>query len=172
MLLNKFPEIMNIVKRRLKVYVAEAERRYNASAGSYWYRFFRPNDNGLGGTNKVYTATYSNGAEENFFALGASITVPVANAYVVFGWYNDADYGVGGYLNIDKQGVEKMLVHARVPYQNKNPRYLYLDFDSVIVGWQQEILDFVAYNEFGADHINMCFPFMFRIASKSALNLE
>lgn len=172
MLINKYPEIMNIIKRKLRAYVAEAERRYNASAGSYWYRFFRPDDAGLGGTAKTYTATYSNGAEENFLALGSAITVPVANAYVIFGWYCDADFGVGGYLNIDKQGVEKMLVHARVPYQAQNPKYLYLDFDSVIVGWQQEILDFVAYNEFGADQICMCFPFMFRIASKSALNLE
>lgn len=172
MLINKYPEIMNIIKRKLRRYVAEAERRYNASAGSYWYRFFRPDDPAIGGTIKTYTATYSTGAEENILATAATVTVPVSNAYVCFGWYNDADFGVGGYLNIDKQGVEKMLVHARVPYMNKNPKHLYIDFDSVIVGWQQEILDFVAFNEFGADQINMCFPFMFRIASKSALNLE
>ncbi|KKN90774.1 hypothetical protein LCGC14_0223570 [marine sediment metagenome] len=172
MLINKYPEIMNIIKRRLKIYVAEAERRYNSSAGSYWYRFLRPNDPAIGGTDKVYTATYTNTAEENIFASAATITVPVSNAYVIFGWYNDADFGVGGYLKVEKQGVEKSLIHARLPYQNANPKYLYLDFDHVIVGWQQEILDPIAYNEFGADQICMCFPFMFRIASKSALNLE
>ncbi|KKL52515.1 hypothetical protein LCGC14_2284710 [marine sediment metagenome] len=172
MLVNKFPEVMGIIKRKLMIYVAEAERRYNYSAGSFWYRFMRPNDPELGGTDKVYTATFSNTAEENILATAATITVPVSNAYVSFGWYNDADYGVGGYLRVTKQGVEKSLIHARVPYQSKNPKYLYIDFDSVIVGWQQEILDFIAYNEFGADQINMCFPFMFRIASKSALNLE
>ena len=172
MLLNKYPELMNIIKRRLKGYVAEAERRYNSSVGSYWYRFFRPNDAGLGGTNKVYTATYSNGAEENFFALGSALTIPVSNAYVTFGWYVDADFGHGGYLQVKKQGVVKSEILALKPYQNDNPKYLYLDFDAVIVGWQQEVLDFVAYNAFGADQICMCFPFMFRIASKSALNLE
>jgi hypothetical protein len=171
-LINKYPEVMNIIKRRLKAYVAEAERRYNATAGSFWYRFFRPDDPDIGGTTKTYSATMSNTAEENILATASTIVVPVANAYVIFGWYCDADFGVGGYFTIDKQGVEKHLLPARTVYQAKNPKHLYLDFDHVIVGWQQEIIDPVAYNEFGADQICLCFPFMFRIASKSALNLE
>lgn len=172
MLINDFPEIMNIIKRKLKVYVAEAERRYNSSPGSYWYRFFRPNDPGIARTALTYTYTYTTANEEQLLQGAAVLTVPVSNAYVIFGWYNDADYGVGGYLRITKQGVNKSLVHARVPYLSKNPKYLYIDFDAVIVGWQQEVLDIICYNEFGADQVNMCFPFMFRIASKSALNLE
>ena len=172
MLINRYPEVMNIIKRKLKVYVAEAERRYNYSAGSFWYRFVKPNDPAIGATDKLYSYTFSNTAEENIFQSAATVTVPVSNAYISFGWYCDADYGVGGYLRVTKQGVEKSLIHARVPYHAVNPKYLYIDFDAVIVGWQQEILDFLAYNEFGADQIHMCFPFMFRIASKSALNLE
>ncbi len=173
MLINKYPEIMNIIKRKLKTYVAEAERKYNATAGSYWYRFVRPNDPGVGATNKLYSYTYTTSAEENLFVtIAAAITVPVSNAYVIFGWYLDADFGVGGYLRIEKLGVEKSLIHSNQAWLAKNPKHLYLDFDHIIVGWQQETLNPVAYNEFGADQICMCFPFMFRIASKSALNLE
>ena len=122
MLINKYPEVMNVIKRKLKVYVAEAERRYNYSAGSLWYRFLRPNDPEIGATDKLYSYTYTNTAEEKILVSAATITVPVSNAYIVFGWYNDADFGVGGYLRIKKQGVEKSLIHARIPYQAKNPK--------------------------------------------------
>lgn len=172
MLLNKYPELMNIIKRRLRAYVAEAERRYNSSVGSYWYRFLRPDDAGIAQTIHLYTYTYSNGAAEHLLEMAAPLTVPVSNAYVSFGWYVDADFGNGGYLQVKKQGVVKSEILALKPYLNENPKYLYLDFDSIVVGWQQEILDFIAWNAFGADQICMCFPFMFRIASKSALNLE
>jgi len=172
MLLNEYPELMGIIKNQLIKYVRHSEKKYNAQPGSYWYRFFRPDDPGLGGTAKTYYATYSNGAEENLLALGAAITVPTANSYVTFGWYCDMDFTDAGYLRVKKQGVMKQELLARVPYESVSPKYLYLDFDMVIYAQQQEIIDFVAYNGFGADQIGFCFPFMFRIASKSALNLD
>lgn len=171
-LLNEFPELMGIIKSQLIKYVAYAEKKYNATQGSYWYRFFRPEDSGLGGTTKVYYATFNNGAEENFLALGAAITVPTANAYVSFGWYCDMDFTDAGYLRVKKQNIIKSEILARAPYESVSPKYLYLDFDGIIFGQQQESLDFIAYNGFGADQIGFCWPFMFRIASKSALNLE
>ena len=170
--MNKYPEIMGIIKRKLKDICREAERRYNAPAGSYWYRFFRPDDNGLGGTTKVWKATYTTGAEENFLALGSAITVPDGNGYAIFGWYVDADMGDAGYLRIKVQDVIKSEILARVVYEVKNPKHFYTDFDNVIVAWNQSKLDPIVYNSFGADQICMAFPIMFRIATKAALNLE
>lgn len=172
MLLNKYPELMGILKTQLLRYVGHSEKKYNATPGSYWYRFFRPDDSGLGGTAKIYYATFTSATEENFMALGSAITVPTANSFVSFGWYCDVDLGDSGYLHVKKQNVLKSELLARVPYESKNPRYLYLDFDNIIYVQQQELIDFVVYNGFGADQIGMVFPFMFRIASKSALNLE
>ena len=173
MLVNKYPEVMNIIKAKLKQIVAEAERRYNAPAGSYWYRFFRFTDPGItGGTTLVYTDTRTTSDAEEIVSGQSALTVPVSNAYAVFGWYLDADFGNDGYVQIQKQGVTKQELHARAIYLQKNPKHLYIDFDNIIVGYQQEILAFWIYNQFGADQICMCFPFMFRIASKAALNLD
>lgn len=172
MLLNKYPELMGIIKAKLESVVQEAERRYSSPPGSYWYRFFRPDDNGIGGTANVWKSTMTSAAEEHLLAVATALTVPDANAYVSFGWYCDADLGVGGYLRALKQDVVKSEIPARAVYDVDNPRYLYLDFDNVIVGYNQEKLDFITYNGFGADQICFCFPFMFRIATKSALNLE
>lgn len=171
-LLNKYPEIMAIIKRRLKDYVRVAEEKYNATPNSYWYRFFRPNDAGIGGTEYQYYATMTDSDEEHLLAQSSAITVPVANAYVSFGFYIDADFGKGGYVQVEKQGVTKFEIPARKIYLQDDPQHLYIDFDHVVSGFQQEKLDFIFYNEFGADQICFAFPFMFRIASKSALNLE
>lgn len=172
MLVNKYPEIMDIIKTYLKRMVAEAERRYNAPAGSYHYRFFRPDDPGIGGTEKIYWQDRTNADAEELISGGSALTVPVSNAYAIFGWYIDADFGNDGYLQIDKQGVNKSEIPARTVYLMKNPKHLYIDFDAVIVGFQQEKIEFWIYNGFGADQKCLSFPFMFRIASKSALNLE
>ena len=172
MLINKYPEIMGIMKRKLEQVCKEAERRYNTKPGSYWYRFFRPDDNGIGGTANTWKATMTSAVEEHLLAQATAITVPDANAYVSFGWYLDADLGYSGYLRVLKQDVIKQEIPARAVYEVQNPKHLYLDFDNIIVGVNQEKLDFIIYNGFGADQICFAFPFMFRIATKSALNLE
>ena len=165
---------MAIIKMQLEVYVAEAERKYNAEPGSYWYRFIRPDDAGVGAANKekIYWWTASNGASEHLMEAATPMTVPVANAYACFGWYLDADFGDGGYLQIKKQNVVKWEIPARAVYLQENPKHLYIDFDSVIVGYQQELMDFISWNESGAAQKCLCMPFMFRIASKAALNLD
>lgn len=170
-LLNKYPDIMAIIKMQLEEYVREAERKYNAEPGSYWYRFIRPDDPGIAGTAQRYWTSWTNATALHILGQ-AALTVPVANAYACFGWYLDFDPGDGGYLQILKQNVVKWEIPARQVYLQDNPKHLYIDFDSVVVGYQQELMDFITRNEIGAAQIGMSIPFMFRIASKAALNLD
>jgi len=172
MLVNKYPNLALKIKQALQYYVRIIERKAKAPAGSYWYRAFRPNDPEIGGTQRVYTATMTNGAEEHLLAQSSSITVPAANGYVSFGWYIDADFGVGGYVNAKKNTVVKSEIMARLIYEQKDPDHLYLDLDHVIFGKEQDVIDFIFYNAFGADQVCMALPMMFRIASRSSLNLE
>lgn len=175
MLVNKYPELMGIMKRYLRAVVAECERRYKADPGTYWYRFFRPTDDEIGGTAKKYYGTFTNATAEYLLAnngAGAAFNVPTANAYVSFGWYCDCDLGYGGYFLVEKQDVVKHELLAQTVYNMENPKHLYLDFDSVIVGFQQEKLAFKTMNNFGADQKGLIFPFLFRVATKSALNLQ
>lgn len=171
-LLNEHPELMQIIKDKLKAYVGYVEKMYNAPAGSYWYRFFKPDDTGIGGTAHQYYSTITDVTEENLLSLGAAITVPTANAYVIFGVYCDFDPNYQGYVHIKKQGVLKNEIPLRMVYEQDHPKYLYLDFDNILFAVEQENFDFVIYSAFGADQAGMCIPFMFRIASKAALNLE
>jgi len=171
-LLNKYPGLMATIKAALEEKARYCEKKYNEPVNSYHYRFFKPDDPGIGGTANQYYATMSNGAEEHLLAQASAITVPTANAYMSFGWYVDADLADSGYLRVLKHNVIKQEILAIKPYQSANPKYLYLDFDSVIFSQQQELVDYIIYNGFGADQICMAIPFMFRIASKAALNLE
>ena len=163
---------MGKIKKALLYYVRKTEAKAKAPPGSYWYREFLPDDPGIGGTAKTYTATMSNTVEEHLLAQATAITVPTANAYVSFGWYLDADLGDGGYLRTEKNSVVKSETIARMVYNQKDPKHMYLDFDHIIFGQEQDLIGFKIYNGFGADQICMALPVMFRIASKGALNLE
>lgn len=169
-LMNKFPEFQTMIKEQMEHYVETVERHTHSDPGTMWYRFFRPNDPGIGGTQYTYSASYTNATEMHILGV-AAITVPVSNAYVSFGWYVDVDLGDNGYLLVKKQTVTKDELKGRVPYEQQEPRHLYLDFNCVVFSEEQDIVDYVTYNDFGAAQIGICIPFMFRIASKEALNL-
>lgn len=173
LLINQYPEIMNIIKSYLIRIVRESERRYNAPVGSYWYRFFRMDDSILsGGTAKTWEQTFTSSDEEEIIAGTAAIPVPVSMTVAVFGWYLEFDPDAAGYIRIAKNGVNKWEIPARIVYEQQNPKHLYIDFDSVIVAYQQDKLDMYTYQETGVAQIGLSLPFMFLIASKSKLNLE
>jgi hypothetical protein len=173
MLINQYPEIMNIIKGYLVRIVRESERRYNAPVGSYWYRFFKMDDTILsGGTARTWEQTFTTTDEEEIIAGTAAIAVPVSMTVAVFGWYCDFDPFAAGYARIAKNGVTKWEIPLRIVYDQRNPRHLYIDFDSVVVGYQQDKLDIYTYQETGGNQIGLSLPFMFVIASKSKLNLD
>lgn len=175
MLLNDYPELMYVIKKKLLYFVAKAEKKYNADPGDYWYRFWRADDPSIAKTADVYYGTFGNGVEDHLLGdgiLDAGFTVKAGNCFASFGWYLDFDPGDGGYLLIKKQNVVKSSLPARKVYEQKNPKHLYLDFDHVIYSEQQELVDYICYNDFGADQIGLAMPFMFRIATKASLNLE
>ena len=171
MLQNRYPHIMARIKRRLRYYVRRTEKKAGGVPNSFWYREFHPNDPQLGGTDKVYWVTFTNTTEEHLLAQAAAFTVPVANAYVSFGWYIDFDGGYG-YVQSKKQTVVKQEIPISIIYQAKDPKHLYLDFDHVIFCEEQQLIDFVIYSAFGADQKGFGFPVLFRIASRAALKLE
>lgn len=171
MLINEHPELAAIIKSKLEYFVDKAERKYNADKGSYWYRFFRPDDIDIGGTKYQYYADMSNNAEEHLLAQASAFTIPTAEAYAAFGWYVEGDLGADGYLLYKKQEREKWELPGRIPYEQKNPDHLYIDFDHVMYGEHKELLDFITCNKFGVDQILVSIPVLFRIARKSTLGL-
>lgn len=174
MLQNEFPEVMAKIKRKLEHYVKMTEKRTRAAPGSYWYRFFEPDDPGISGTAQTWSSTFTASTVEHMLAQSSQITVPTANALVYVGWYCDFEPGTGGYLEVNKQNVTKSLIPARLVYNAKNPKHVYLDLDHVVFGEENELVDFRTYQDHvsGNDQIGLCFPLLFRIASRSALNLE
>jgi len=170
-LLNEFPELGLIIKRLLKRFTKRAENKYNADPDSFGYRFFRPEDPEIGGTAKQYYATHTAVTEEHLLAKATPITVPTANAYVSFGWYCDFDPAQTGYFRVLKQDVVKSELLARVVYEAKNPKHVYLDFDHVIYTEAQEKVDYIIYNGQAFDQIGIAIPLMYRIADKEALGL-
>lgn len=158
--------------RALGGYVREAEKKHNAEPGTYWYRFFRPDDSLVGGTAKTYYATFTTVTEENVLATGSVMTVPTGEAAAIFGIICLLDLGEDGYIQIKKETVTKVSIPALIPYRQQNPTGYYIDLDTVIVGEENAKLDFVTYNGHGADRAGIVIPLMFRIATRSALNLE
>lgn len=152
--------------------VWEAEKQYNAKHGTYWYRFFRPNDPFVGGTEKVYYATFTTVTEEELLALGSAITVKTREMIAIFGWICDIDLGRAGYLQIKKHGTVKQELHPRIVWRQQKPDNMYIDLDTVIYGVENEVFNFIVYNGYGADRSGIVIPIMFRIASRSALNLD
>lgn len=173
MLMNKYPNLAEKVKKKLMYYVRITERKARAEPGTYWYRPFRPDDPGIGGTANTFFATFTASTREHLLAQATALTVPTANAYVSFGWYIDFDPGNGGYVEALKQNVIKSQLPARMIYQSPEPAHMYLDFDHVIFGEEQDLIDFIVYqaHDTGNDQIGFALPIMFRIGSRSALNL-
>ena len=154
-------------------FVRETEVKHNAQVGSYWFRFFKPDDPMItGGTTKTYDAALTTATEENLLALGAVVTVPTGEAVASFGWICMVDLGRRGYLHIKKEGVLKSEIPARVVYRQQDPAHFYFDMDMVIFGQENAKLDFVIYNGNAFDVTDVCIPILFRIASRAALNLE
>jgi hypothetical protein len=170
-LMNQHPALVAILKEKLEYFVRKAEKKYNAPAGSYWYRFIRPDDAGVGGTQYTYTSTYTNGTAVDWIPAG-NMTIPTGNSLVCFGWYLDFDPGQGGYLLIQKQNVTKSELIGRFVYEQTEPDHLYIDLDHVIYAEEQEVIRFRVMNNFGANQIGIAWPFAFRIASKTALNFD
>lgn len=154
-------------------FVRQTEIKHNAQQGSYWYRFFKPDDSMIsGGTAKTYDATLTSVTEENILATGAVVTVPTGEAMASFGWICMADLGRRGYLRVKKEGVVKSEVPARIVYRQQDPEHYYIDLDTVIFGEENAKIDFVIYNGNAFDVTDVVVPIMFRIASRAALNLE
>lgn len=178
MLQNGYPHIAQRIKNALVNYfVPNTEKKARAPENSYWYRAYKPNDPGIDGTDRVYYQTLTASTEEHLHedvSTHPYTTVPTGCAYVSFGWYCDCDLGNGGYLQYKKQDVVKYEINARKVYQSKNPKHMYLDFDYVLFAQEQARIEFVIYNEHdsGNDQVGLVMPILFRIDSKSALNLE
>ena len=154
-------------------YVRAAEQQYNVTRGSYWYRFVRPEDPFIGGTTKTYHVTFTTVTEEQIFALGISFnTVPTAEMWVCFGWYCELDLGKAGYLHIKKHGVLKDEIPARIVFRQQRPDFLAINLDRVVFGVQNDELQFITYNGLASDRTGLCFPILYRIAPRAALNLE
>lgn len=157
-------------------YVHDAELKYNATPGEYWYRFIRPVDkminDGSGATEHEYSYTYTTATEEDLFATDQELTVQTRESVVCFGWYCDVDLGKGGYLEIQEEGVPKVEVPARIVYRQKSPDFFYFDLDHIFQAYENANLSFKAYNSFGSDRDGMIVPLIYRIAPRSALNLE
>ncbi len=158
-------------------FVRKTEVKNNAQQGSYWYRFFKPDDPMISsGTTKTYDALISLGAsytvEENILSTGAVVTVPTGEAMASFGWICMVDLGRTGYLHVKKEGVLKSEIPARIVYRQQDPDHYYIDLDTLIFGEENAKIDFVTYNGNAFDVTDICIPIMFRIASRAALNLE
>lgn len=158
--------------RALGGIVRATEQKHNAEPGSYWYRFFRPDDALVGGTAKQYYATFTTVTEEHLLAASAAMTVPTGESAAIFGIICMLDLGEDGYIHIKKETVTKVSLPALIPYRQQDPEGYYVDLDTVIVGEENAKLDFVVYNGHGADRAGIVIPIMFRIATRSALNLE
>lgn len=152
--------------------VRETEMKHNAPKGSYWYRFFRPDDSGIGGTAKQYYATMTTVTEEHLLAGTTANTVPTGESWASFGWYCRADLGKAGYLVVKKENVAKSEIPARIVYRMKKPNHVYVDLDTYIVGHENASIDWIVYNGMGHDLSVVVIPLLFRIATRSALNLE
>lgn len=154
--------------------VRDAEKRYKAEKGDYWYRFWRADDPMVytGGVAYTYSATYSTAAEEDLLALDNPITVSNAEAILSLGWYCELDLDQKGYLKIQKEGVVKSSIPARVVWRQQHPEHFYIDLDCVIKAWEGARVHYKIFNGFGHDMIGVVIPLLFRIASRSILNLE
>ena len=154
-------------------FVRDTELKHNAQTGTYWYRFFRPEDKMItGGTTKQYYATMTTVTEENILATANVVTVPTGEAAASFGWICMADLGRAGYLHVKKEGVIKSELPARIVYRQQNPSHYYVDLDTVIFGEENAKIDYVIYNGNAFDVSAIVIPILFRIASRAALNLE
>jgi hypothetical protein len=154
-------------------FVRQTEIKHNAQSGSYWYRFFKPDDPMIsGGTAKTYDATLTTITEENILATANVVTVQTGEAVAVFGWICHADLGRRGYLHMKKETVLKSELPARIVYRQQDPDHTYVDLDTVIFAEENAKLDFVIYNGNAFDVTDIVIPIMFRIAPRAALNLE
>jgi len=153
--------------------VREAEIKYNAYKGEYWYRFFRPDDAMInGGTAHTYDTTFTTVTEEHILSSGNVVTVQTREAIVSFGWFCNVDLGKGGYLLAKKETVTKSEVPARWVYRQRSPKHYWFDFDTVIQAFENTRLDWVIYNQLGSDRAGVAIPLLFRIAPRTSLNLE
>jgi len=171
-LMKEAPHVWNMIRDFMKNIVSETERKHNATPGTYWYRFFRPDDNGIGGTAKQYYATLTTVTEEHLLAATSQITVPTGEALASFGWICTYDLGKAGYLKVKVEGVEKDLLAARFVYRQQDPAHYYIDFDKIFVGHENAKLDYVIYNGMGHDLSAIVIPILFRVAPRPALNLD
>ena len=154
-------------------FVRDTEIKHNAQAGTYWYRFFRPEDPMInGGTTKQYYSTMTTVTEENILSTGNVVTVPTGEGAASFGWICMSDLGRAGYLHVKKEGVTKSELPARIVYRQQNPDHYYVDLDTVIFGEENAKMDYVIYNGNVFDVAAICVPILFRIASRASLNLE
>lgn len=154
-------------------FVRDTEIKNKANPGTYWYRFFKPDDSMItGGSAQDYYATLTTVAEENILATGNVITVPTGEAAASFGWICLADLGKAGYLRVKKEGIVKSELIARVAYRQQNPDGYFFDLDTVMFGEENAKLDYIIYNGNPFDISAIVIPILFRIASRAALNLE
>lgn len=154
-------------------YVRQTEIKHNAEPGSYWYRFMRPEDPMIsGGTAKQYYSTFTAVTEENILSTGADVTIPTGEAAASFGWICMVDLGEDGYLDVKKETVLKSRIPARLAWRQQNPEHYFVDLDTTIFAEANANIDFVTYNGNAGDRTGIVIPIMFRIATRSALNLE
>jgi len=153
--------------------VREAEKRYNAEPGEYWYRFFRPDDPMItGGTAKLYAYSMTAVTEEDILAGGQPVVVQTAEAIISVGWYLDTDLDQKGYLLIKKETVDKILIPARIVWRQQNPNHYYVDLNNIITAFETARIRYITYNGFAWDLTAISIPLLFRIAPKAVLNLE
>jgi len=153
--------------------VHEAEVKYNAEPGEYWYRFLRPDDPMFtGGTKQVFAYAMVATTVNDIFAGGQPVVVQTAEAIISFGWYLDSDLDQKGYLLIQKETVDKILTPARIVWRQQNPDHYYIDLNNIIKAFETARVHYKIYNGFAWNVTAIALPLLFRIASKPVLNLE
>lgn len=153
--------------------VREAEERYNAGKGDYWYRFFKPTDTMItGGTAHTYSATMTGVTEEDILATANPVEVKTAEAIISFGWYCDTDLDQKGYVRALREENVLDVIPARWIWRQKKPDHYWIDLDMIIKEFENTRVYYKIYNGFAGDRTAICIPILFRIAPRATLGLE
>lgn len=93
---------------------------YKEKRQEYGYRWLRPEDQILGGTEYVYYRAYADSSSFQRVINHTSPTrIPQGQAIAHLGFYCDADLGVSGMLRVDLNTQKKIEIPAEVVYNMK-----------------------------------------------------
>lgn len=93
---------------------------YKAKRLEYGYRWLRPEDQILGGTEYVYYQAYADGTTFQRVINHTSPTrIPTGQAIAHLGFYCGANLGIAGMLRVDLNNQKKIEIPANIVYDMK-----------------------------------------------------